>query len=178
MENLKEKLEAHILWLEGTGGKKADLYEADLSGANLSGADLSGANLGLSNLSLANLSRAYLSGANLSGADLSGADLSGANLSLANLSRADLSKANLSLANLSRAYLSGANLYGAKSILAFGPMPTSGRIVYAVNNEKTIQVKAGCFWGTVQELREKVIATHNCNAYLGFCDLIESIWKI
>ena len=58
MDNLKEILEPHALWLKGDSKG----VRADLSGANLSWADLSGANL---------------SGADLSGANLSGADLSG-----------------------------------------------------------------------------------------------------
>ena len=42
---LKEILNAHKLWLEGEGGKRADLSGADLSDANLSRADLRYANL-------------------------------------------------------------------------------------------------------------------------------------
>lgn len=42
---LKEILDAHKLWLEGKGGKRANLRDADLSDADLRGADLSDANL-------------------------------------------------------------------------------------------------------------------------------------
>lgn len=62
---LKEILDAHKLWLEGKGGKKANLRSANLSGADLYGAILCSANL---------------SGANLRSADLRSADLSGADL--------------------------------------------------------------------------------------------------
>ena len=58
IENLQEVLSAHLKWINGDGGKRADL-----SGANLSDANLRGANL---------------RGADLRGADLSYADLSGA----------------------------------------------------------------------------------------------------
>jgi len=61
----------HKKWIDGEGGKSADLSGAYLRGAYLSGANLSGA---------------YLSGANLSGANLRGADLRGAYLRGANLS--------------------------------------------------------------------------------------------
>ena len=68
---LKEILDQHKLFLDGKGGKRADLRDANLRDANLICAKLT----------YANLSGADLWGANLTGADLSGANLSGANLS-------------------------------------------------------------------------------------------------
>ena len=97
----------------------------------------------------ADLSRANLYGANLSGADLSGANLYGANLS-------------------------GADLSGAKSIISFGPMPTSGRIIYASKHEDQWKVQAGCFWGTLDELELKVKSNHNCPFYLGVINLLRN----
>ena len=67
---LKSVIDAHALWVAGSGGKRANLSSAVLSGADLSGA----------NLSSADLSGANLFSADLYGADLSSADLSGANL--------------------------------------------------------------------------------------------------
>ena len=93
--DLKKILDEHLLWLNGEGGSRADLFGANLSGADLFGADLRGADL---------------RGANLSGADLCNADLFGADLSGANLRDADLSGADLSCANLSNANLSGASM--------------------------------------------------------------------
>lgn len=53
LEELKEQLRLHTLWVRGeTGGARANL-----SGANLSGADLSGANLYRANLYRANLAK-------------------------------------------------------------------------------------------------------------------------
>ena len=101
--DLKKILEEHLLWLNGKGGRRANLRGADLFGANLCDADLSGANLCGADLSGANLCDADLSGANLCDADLSGADLCGADLSGANLCDADLRGADLCNANLSRA---------------------------------------------------------------------------
>lgn len=43
--DLKKILEAHLLWLNGEGGSRADLSGADLRGANLRGANLSGASI-------------------------------------------------------------------------------------------------------------------------------------
>ena len=101
--DLKKILDEHLLWLNGKGGRRADL-----SGTNLRCADLSNANL-----SNANLSGADLSNANLFGTNLRCADLSGANLCDADLRCADLSDANLSGADLSCANLIGADLCGA-----------------------------------------------------------------
>ena len=126
--DLKKILEEHLLWLNGKGGRRADLSganlsDADLSNANLSGADLSGANLCDAdlrcadlidaNLSGADLSCANLFGTNLRCADLSNANLFGTNLRCADLIGADLSGADLSNANLCDANLSGADLSGA-----------------------------------------------------------------
>jgi hypothetical protein len=109
---LQKILDNHRLWLEGEGGKRANLSCANFSGANLSGVNLSGAYLNHAYLSGADLSCANLSCANLSGANLSGANLGGANLTHAGLPYAYLSGANLSGASLSGANLSGANLSG------------------------------------------------------------------
>ena len=73
-------LEQHKLWVDGKGGKCANLGGAILTGANLTGASLHSANL----------TRASLYCANLTGADLTGANLTGAYLKDANLSNAIL----------------------------------------------------------------------------------------
>jgi hypothetical protein len=78
----------------------------------------------------------------------------------ADLSGADLSRANLSGADLSDANLSGADLRGAKHIAAFGPAPSSGRMVFAVAHESGPLWQAGCFWGTSEELAAKVAEVH------------------
>jgi hypothetical protein len=67
-----------------------------------------------------------------------------------------------------RADLRGADLQGADHIKSFGPMPTSGRMVYAVKHDIEWMVQAGCFWGTLDELEAKVKASHNCPTYLAF----------
>ena len=107
-EKLNEIIENHVKWLQGDGGKRANLAAADLYGA-----DLEGANLRRANLRSANLRRASLRRACLCGADLEGADLEKANLKGANLCEADLEITNLEGANLEGADLRGANLEGA-----------------------------------------------------------------
>ena len=126
--DLKKILDEHLLWLNGEGGSRANLFganlrnadlrdanlsNADLCGANLRGANLSNADLRCANLSNADLFGANLRGANLSNADLFGANLRGANLFGANLRNADLRDADLRCANLSNADLRGANLSNA-----------------------------------------------------------------
>lgn len=66
-EELKEILKKHKMWLNGEGGKRADLKNANLKdvylrGANLSYANLQHANLWDANLSYANLKGSYLEG--------------------------------------------------------------------------------------------------------------------
>ena len=110
---IKEILEQHRLWLNGKGGKCADLENAYLCGANLINADLEGAILYIANLQGANLNGAKLTGANLYGASLRGANLTGATLTGASLAYVNLEYANLEDVSFINAYLEGANLEGA-----------------------------------------------------------------
>ena len=145
---------------EGEYGTIKECLLADLRGADLSGADLRGADS----------SWADLSGANLSWADLSGANLRGANLRGADLSWADSSGADLSGANLS-----GADLSWAKGIAVFGPIPTSGRLIYAVSGD-TVMVQAGCFWGNLADVQAKIEADHKDSTYLAVAELLKT-WR-
>ena len=95
--------------------------------------------------------KADLRGANLRGADLRGANLRGANLWGANLRGADLRGANLW----------GANLWGAAGkILSFGPIGSRQGITYVTKTERTILVRCGCFYGTLEEFAAKVEEEH------------------
>ena len=111
--DLKKILDEHLLWLNGEGGSRANLFGANLFGANLRGADLRNADLFGANLSDANLFGANLRNADLRNADLRCADLRGANLSDADLRDADLRCANLRNADLRNADLCRADLCGA-----------------------------------------------------------------
>ena len=77
---LNQILEQHMLFLDGKGGKRANLWGANLYGADLTGADLTGADLTGANLTDAFLEGAFLEFANLSRANLRGANLRDANL--------------------------------------------------------------------------------------------------
>ena len=114
-EKLNEIIENHVKWLQGDGGKRANLAAADLYGADLEGVSLRRANLRSANLRRASLRRACLCGADLEGADLEKANLKGANLceadlEITNLEGANREGADLRGASLCRASLEGANL--------------------------------------------------------------------
>ena len=127
-----EVLQRHAKWLKNEeGGEKANLR-----GANLRDADLWGANLRDANLR----------GANLWGANLRGADLWDANLRGANLRGADLRDANLRGA--------------VGKILSFGPIGSRQGITYVTKTERTIHVRCGCFYGTLEEFAAKVEEEH------------------
>ena len=182
-QELKNALELHEKWLlNKPDGVKLDLRHADLSyanlsGVNLSGANLSGADLSWTNLKNANLRFANLNGANLRYANLSGADLSGSYLRRANLigsilRHSDLSGANLRGADLSWADLNDANLNGA-DLRCANTINTEGLDVICVQlntSDKNRQIQyyvqldkvtAGCFSGTLDELKNAVDNRHD-----------------
>ena len=109
-------------------------------------------------------SRADLSRADLSDANLSGANLSDANLSDAYLFRADLSDANLSGANLSRANLSEAK--GLNDFLQIGPIGSRKSYLLALKlDDGKIEIKTGCFSGTIEEFEKQVKENHKDNKH-------------
>ena len=100
--------------------------------------------------------KANLRGANLWGADLQGANLWGADLQDANLRDANLWGADLQDANLRDADLQDA----AGKILYFGPIGSRQGITYVTKTERTIHVRCGCFYGTLEEFAAKVEEKH------------------
>ncbi len=64
-EELNRILDDHQKWINGDGGKRADLRNANLCGANLCGADLRGADLCGADLRYADLRNANLRNADL-----------------------------------------------------------------------------------------------------------------
>ena len=161
--------------------RSADLYGADLRSANLYGADLRSANLYGANLYGADLRSANLYGADLRSADLYGADLRsanlyGADLRSANLYGADLRSANLYGADLRSANLYGANLYGAdlgesgkltgdRPFFQVGPIGSRQDVLAAFQTEKGVFLRAGCFFGTVEEFNAKLQDEHGDNTH-------------
>ena len=90
----------------------------------------------------------------------------------------NLAGANLRGADLAGVNLRGADLAGAKNILPF-KANSSGRMFYLVNGDE-IKAQAGCFWGTVQELKDKIAKDHSKEThwdYLMACDWAERLWK-
>ena len=129
----------------------ADLRSANLYGANLYGADLRGADLGDADLRGADLGDADLRAANLYGANLRGADLRGADLGGANLRGADLGDAG--------------KLTGDRPYFAVGPIGSRQDVLAAFLTEKGVYLRAGCFFGTVEQFREKLTDKHGDNVH-------------
>jgi len=122
--------------------------------ANLDGANLAGANLDGANLARANLDGAYLDGAKLDGANLDGANLAGAYLDGANLDGANLAGANLDGA---------VTLIGSRPIFQIGPIGSRCAYMVAYITSAGVRLRAGCFFGTVDEFRASLALTHGTN---------------
>lgn len=112
-DTLNNILHQHEAWLNGYGGKRANLECADLQGVNFQGVNLRSADLNGAYLERANLQDADLKDADIQDTDLRGVNLQGANLEGANLEDAYLIGAHLQRANLRYANLQGANLRDA-----------------------------------------------------------------
>ena len=98
---------------------------------------------------------ANLDGANLGGANLDGANLYGANLGCANLNRARLDGANLD----------GKKLIGKRPVIQVGPIGSRSSYLVGYLVEDGIAIKAGCFFGTLEEFVERVKYTHDDNEH-------------
>ncbi len=94
--------------------------------------------------------RVALENATVAGADLRGADLTGAYLRDADLTGADLRGA----------YLIGANLDGTRPILQIGPIGSRCSYLVSYITDAGVMVRAGCFYGTLDEFRAAVEKTH------------------
>jgi uncharacterized protein YjbI with pentapeptide repeats len=141
--------------LEKAVSERADLYKADLINAYLEDANLINADLRDANLRNANLRGAYLEDANLRNANLRGAYLEDADLRNANLYKA--------------------NLGNNKNYYSFVAYDTSKRLVHCVKHKETWMIKAGCFWGTLKELEEKVLQSHKSKVYLHNIELLKTL---
>ena len=98
----------------------------------------------------------------LSGMDLSGMDLSGADFSSADFSSADLSDANLSGANLS--WVNTNETIGIDVIcVQLNTSNQNRQIQYYVQLRKAT---AGCFSGTLDELKKAVREKHDINSVI------------
>lgn len=158
-KELNKILESHKRWLQGEGGKRANLRRADLRGANLTEADLYRALLIEANLTEANLYGALLVETDLREADLRGADLYGANLKGAYLTRAHLAGA-------------GADFRGADFANVKGLSVLCVQVNTSCENRKITYipsldvVTAGCFQGTFAEFEQRVEEEHKNNPFV------------
>jgi uncharacterized protein YjbI with pentapeptide repeats len=144
--------------------EKAVSAGANLDGASLYMANLAGASLARANLDGASLARASLDGANLTGASLDGASLDGA--------------------NLAGASLSGKKLIGNRPIFMIGPIGSRCSYFTSYITDAGIMLRAGCFFGPIDEFKSKLIEEHGENdhrkEYEAALTLIEchhQIWK-
>ena len=143
----------------GGGESLRDVVEAAvLAGANLARANLDGAYLAGAYLARANLDGAYLDGANLTGANLTGAYLAGA--------------------YLARANLDGAYLIGDRPIMQIGPIGSRCAYLVAYLTDAGVRVRAGCFFGSLDDFRAAVAETHgestHAREYAAAISLIET----
>ena len=147
-EELKIALGLHKKWLSN----EPDGVKLDLSGTDFHGLDLRGMDLSYADLSGIDLSYVDLSRTNLQGTDLSYADLSGTKLYYANLHNTNLHSTYLSRANT-------INVIGIDVIcVQVNTSDKNRQIQYYVQLEK---VTAGCFSGTIDELKKAVDEKHD-----------------
>ena len=123
----------------------------------------------------ANLARANLAGANLDGAYLAGANLARANLDGANLDGANLAGAYLAGANLARADGEKLTLVGKRPVLQIGPIGSRCALLSMYLTDAGPMVRAGCFWGSLDDFEGKCEQTHGDNEHgreYGFAALL------
>ena len=150
-------LRLHLRWLRNERhGKRLTVGLAISLKINWSKINLSSADLRYANLSSADLSSADLRYANLSSADLRYANLRSADLSFANLSSANLSFANLSFADLR--WASTINVRNLRIISC--QLNTSDQNRNIAYYPDLNLITAGCFFGTLDELKERVEEAH------------------
>ena len=152
-EELKIALGLHKKWLSN----EPDGVKLDLSGTDFYGLDLRGMDLSYADLSGVDLSYVDLSRTNLQGTDLSYADLSGTKLYYANLHNTNLHSTNLSRANT-------INVIGIDVIcVQLNTSDKNRQIQYYVQLKK---ITAGCFSGTLDELKKAVREKHDINSVI------------
>ena len=122
---------------------------------------------------------ADLRGANLRGADLRDADLADANLRDANLRGADLTGANLADANDKKL-----TLIGNRPYISIGPIGSRNDALQAFITDAGAYVRAGCFFGSLDEFRSAVDIEHGDNrhgreyaAAIALIDAHAAIWS-
>ena len=76
-----------------------------------------------------------------------------------------LEKAIAARANLAGANLAGALLVGERPIFQIGPIGSRCAYLTAYLTSEGVKLRAGCFFGTVEELRDKLQGEHGDNVH-------------
>ena len=101
-----------------------------------------------------------------------------ANLTGANLTGAYLDGASLARANLDGANLDGAYLIGDRPIMQIGPIGSRCAYLVAYLTDAGVRVRAGCFFGSLDDFRAAVAETHgestHAREYAAAISLIET----
>ena len=151
-----------------------DFRWANFRSANFSWADFSGADFRSANFSWADFRWANFRSANFRSANFSGADFRWADFRSANFSGADFRWANFSWADFSGADFSWANWNNIK-LNYINSICTNGLTIISCqlntsDSNRSIQywkglgiVTAGCFSGTLDELKRRVETVHKEN---------------
>jgi uncharacterized protein YjbI with pentapeptide repeats len=92
-----------------------------------------------------------------------GADLYGADLRSANLYGADLRGADLRGADLRSADLGGKKLIGERPYFQLGPIGSRNDYLQVFITDQGIQLKAGCFSGSIEEFESALDEEHGLN---------------
>jgi len=79
--------------------------------------------------------------------------------------RADLAGADLARADLAGANLAGARLIGERPVFQIGPIGSRCAYFTSYLTDQGIKLRAGCFFGTVAEFREKLCEEHGANKH-------------
>ncbi len=135
---------------------KLTLEAAVRAGASLDGASLDGARLDGASLVGASLDGARLDGASLVGASLVGARLDGASLVGASLVGASLVGARLD---------KDEKLLGNRPIFQIGPIGSRCAYLVAYLTDAGIRIRAGCFFGPLDEFEAAVKREHGDNIH-------------
>lgn len=177
-DELNEIIRLHKKWLESNGnhGERADLRNADIRGADITYQDLNRVNFGGSIITNCDFTGTDLRGCHFHGTDIIDCQLRSCDLRAAIFKGCLLKRSDLYASNIRLSDLSGCYLTGCSNILSYGPMPTSGRIIYAIwhGAETGWMVQAGCFWGNLDVLEKRVKETHNCPVYLDTINILRN----
>lgn len=111
------------------------------------------------------IEKATAARANLTEANLAGAYLAGAYLAVAKLAGAKLDGAYLARANLKGAYLDGSLLIGDRPIIQIGPIGSRCSYLVGYLTNQGVKIKAGCFFGSLNEFITKVQEEHGENVH-------------